>query len=313
VELTVPGIGVINNPYSRKNVKHPDRMDSLGYIVGTEGTAAATEQVEDIGGMARLFHEQDIDVLAINGGDGSASLVLTAMLRAYGDKPLPRVAMLRGGTMNNVANSCGIKGTPAGLMMNLVEKYRRGAPFETTFRDTIRIEERYGFIFGIGFIVEFLEALYGSGKKTPIKTAKLLARAAVSGMVGGAFAKKLFERINARVILDGEEISHKCFSALAASTVREIGLRFKPFFRCEEKPGSFHVLAAISSPFSMVLSLRKAYVGRKISEKRMIEFVASEMVLEADKPIKYTLDGENYEAGRTLRITTGPRLELVVC
>lgn len=309
----MPGIGVINNPHSRKNVKHPDRMDSLGYIVGTEGTSAATQEVEDIDGMARLFYQQDIDILAINGGDGSASLVLTAMLRQYGDKPLPQVAMLRGGTMNNVANSCGIKGTPAGLMMNLVEKYRRGAPFETTFRDTLRIEGRYGFIFGNGFIVEFLEELYGGGKKTPIRTAKLLGRAAVSGIVGGSFAKRLFERINARVILDGKEIDHTRFSALAAATVREIGLRFKPFFRCEEEPGSFHVLAAISSPVSMVLSLRKAFMGRKISEKRMLEFVASEMVIESKKPIKYTLDGENYNTGNTLKITTGPRLELVIC
>jgi diacylglycerol kinase family enzyme len=198
-------------------------------------------------------------------------------------------------------------------MMNLVEKYRRGAPFETTFRDTLRIEDRYGFIFGNGFVVEFLEALYGSGKKTPIKTVKLLTRAAVSGMVGGAFAKKLFERINARVILDGKEIDHDCFAAMAASTVSEIGLRFKPFFRCEEKPGSFHVLAAISSPFSMVLSLPKAYVGKKISERKMIEFVASDMVIESQKPIKYTLDGENYQTGNTLHITMGPRLELVVC
>ncbi len=309
----MPGIGVINNPHSRKNVKHPDRMDSLGYIVGTEGTSAATQEVKDIDGMARLFCEQDIDILAVNGGDGSASLVLTAMLREYGDKPLPQVAMLRGGTMNNVANSCGIKGTPAGLMMNLVEKYRRGVPFETTFRDTLRVENRYGFIFGNGFIYEFLEALYGSGQKTPVKTAKLLARAAVSGVVGGAFTRKLFEGVNARVILDGEEIDHSSFGALAAATVREIGLRFKPFFRCEEKPGSFHVLGAICRPFSLVWSLPKAFLGRKISEKKMIEFVASEMVLEAQKPIKYTLDGENYHAGRKLRITTGPRLELIVC
>jgi diacylglycerol kinase family enzyme len=309
----VPGIGVINNPHSRKNVKHPDRMDSLGHIVGTKGTSAATQEVRDIDGMARLFCEQDIDILAVNGGDGSASLVLTAMLRAYKDKPLPKVAMLRGGTMNNVANSCGIKGTPAGPMMNLVEKYRRGAPFETTFRDTLKIEDRYGFIFGNGFIVEFLEALYGSGKKTPFTTAKLLARGAVSGVTGGSFAKKLFERINARVILEGKKIDYTRFSALAAATVREIGLRFKPFFRCEEKAGSFHVLAAISSPFSMVMSLRKAYMGRKISEKRMVEFVASEMVIESKKPIKYTLDGEVYQTGNTLKVNMGPRLELVVC
>ena len=41
--------------------------------------------------------------------------------------------------------------------------------------------------------------------------------------------------------------------------------------------------------------------------------VASDMLIESQKPIKYTLDGENYQAGKTLRITMGPRLELVVC
>jgi hypothetical protein len=54
-------------------------------------------------------------------------------------------------------------------------------------------------------------------------------------------------------------------------------------------------------------------MGRKISEKRMVEFVASEMVIESKKPIKYTLDGENYKTGNTMKIEMGPRLELVVC
>ena len=44
----MPGIGIVNNPHSRKNRKHPERMESLGYIVGTKGQSVATRQIEDI-------------------------------------------------------------------------------------------------------------------------------------------------------------------------------------------------------------------------------------------------------------------------
>ena len=67
----MPGIGIINNPHSRKNRKHPERMVSLGQIVGSEGKSVATQEILDIHEMARLYKEREIDILGINGGDGS--------------------------------------------------------------------------------------------------------------------------------------------------------------------------------------------------------------------------------------------------
>jgi diacylglycerol kinase (ATP) len=309
----MPGIGVINNPYSRRNKKNPDWMKSLGYIVGTKGTAAATRNVEDIHEMARFFKEREIDILAINGGDGSNSLVLTALIDEYEGQPLPLIALLRGGTMNIAANSCGIKGTSAGLMVNLVHKYREGIPFQTTWRDTLRIEGRYGFIFGNGFTQKFLEVLYESGNKNPWSATKLLSRCAVSSVTGGKLAKRIFERIEARVWVDGREWPHRSFSAMAASTVEQLGLSFKPFHRCQEKPETFHLLGIISSPAGISASLPKIYAGRKISKKKIAETVASHAEIVPKAPFAYTLDGENYQSGSRLEIDTGPRLQIVVC
>jgi diacylglycerol kinase family enzyme len=308
----LPGIGVINNPHSRKNRKNPDWMRALGYIVGTKGTSVATKQIEDINDMVRVFKHRDIDVLAINGGDGSNSITLTALIDEYGDRPLPKIALLRGGTMNIAANSCGVKGTPAGLMMNLVDKYREGKPFETTWRDTLCIEGRYGFIFGNGFIHGFLETFYGQGKKSPLRAATLLSRGIGSAMVRGPFARKLFAGVKARVVVDGKELPWRSFAAMAAGTVNQIGLGAKPFFRSQEKAHSFHLLGIICSPFRFVPAVPRIFAGKKVSEKRIVEMVAEEVVLESNEPLKYTLDGENYENGRTLRISTGPRLEILV-
>jgi len=308
----VPGIGVINNPHSRKNRKNPDWMRALGYIVGTKGTSVATEQVSDINSMIRIFKKQEIDVLAINGGDGSNSVTLTALIDEYGDQPLPKIALLRGGTMNIAANSCGVKGTPAGLMMNLVDKYREGQKFETTWRDTLRVEGRYGFIFGNGFIHDFLEVFYKTGKKSPARAARLISKGVMSAMVKGPFARKLFRGVRARVSIDGKQMPQTYFAAMAAGTVEQIGLGAKPFFRSQERRYSFHLLGIVCSPFKFVPAMPLLFAGKKVSEKRIVEFVAEEALLESEEPLRYTLDGENYRNGKKLKIATGRRLEIVV-
>jgi diacylglycerol kinase family enzyme len=307
----LPGIGVINNPHSRKNRKNPDWMESLGYIVGTRGSSVATQRVEDVDTLVRQFHAQQIDILAINGGDGSNSVALTALIKAYGQDPLPRIALLRGGTMNIHANSCGIKGTPSGLLVHLVNKYREGLAFETTWRDTLRIGDRYGFVFGNGFIHSFLEALYQQGKSA-WGASKLLGRGVASSFVGGPFAKRLFSGVQAKVTIDGEELPQRAFAAIAAATVSQIGLSFKAFHRWDERPYSFHLLGVMCSPMRFASALPKIFIGRKVSDRKMIELVASELVLEAKRPLGYTLDGENHLAGRKLTVTCGPRLEIVV-
>jgi len=308
----VPGIGIINNPHSRKNRKYPERMVSLGQIVGNEGKSVATQEIVDIHEMARLYKEQEIDILGINGGDGSNHVTLTAFIEEYGDTPLPKIALLRGGTMNTISNACGIKGTQAGLMMNLVNKYRDGAPFETILRDTMKVGDRYGFIFGNGLIHNFLEAYYATGDPRPWVAMKLLTRGAGSSMINGPLAKRLFERFRARVIVDGQEWEHESYTAIVAGTIHEIGLGFTPFFRCEERPHTFHFLGIVTSPAGFATALPKIFFGRKVSPKKIHQVVAEEVIFESDQPLKYTLDGDTHQAGNRLVVTAGPRLEIIV-
>ena len=71
----------------------------------------------------RRHQEGGVEILGLNGGDGTNHVTLSAFIRVYGDTPRSKNAFLRGGTMNTVDDACGIFGTPETPLYNLIEKY----------------------------------------------------------------------------------------------------------------------------------------------------------------------------------------------
>jgi diacylglycerol kinase family enzyme len=307
------GIGVIHNPHSRKNRKHPERMHHLTHILGANGRSVKTQSIDDIHRIAREFKEQEIEILAINGGDGSNHVTLTAFIEEYQDTPLPKITFLRGGTMNTICNGLGIKGTQAGLLMNLARKCKEGLPFKIVQTDTINVAGRYGFIFGNGLIHNFLAKYYQDPDPSPWVAFKLVNRGILSSLINGQFAAELYKPFKAQVIVDGQVWPQESFTATAAATVMQIGLGFKPFFRCNQQPGSFHFLGIITKPSRFVMSLPKIYLGKKVAEKKVVETVAKEVVFESEESLEYTLDGDTHQTGRRLVLKAGPRLEIIIC
>src|SRR5579871_3462488 len=135
----MPGIGLITNPRSRANVRDPSKTRKLGYLIGSHGTAEATTSLDDLYRVCEELKRARIDVLAISGGDGTLHHTLTAMIKTWGDQELPQVAVLRGGTMNTVANSLGIRGKTPQLLFELIDKHRRGNGLETFERPLLQI------------------------------------------------------------------------------------------------------------------------------------------------------------------------------
>ena len=64
-------------------------------------------------------------IIAVHGGDGTLHRTITALGRAFGDDPIPPIAILCGGTMNVVATSLGIRERPTAFLTALG---RRGRP-----------------------------------------------------------------------------------------------------------------------------------------------------------------------------------------
>jgi len=311
----VPGIGLITNPRSRANLRDPGRARKLGYLIGSHGTAEATKSLDDLYRVCEEFKKERIDVLGISGGDGTLHHTLTALIKTFADQPLPLVAILRGGTMNTVANSLGLKGETGKLLFELVDKHRRGLlpSLPLVSRPLLQVGDKFGFIFGNGIIYNFLHEYYETGNPSPSTAAQLIARAAASSMVMGGLAKRIYRRFRARVTADGQTWACEDFITVAASVVEQIGLGFKPFYRCCERPDAFAVLGIHTSALGFVTELPSILAGKPMRRDKVIDAVASEVVFEPldDEKLEYIIDGDTYVGEAALTLKLGPTLRFL--
>jgi hypothetical protein len=309
------GIGIVNNPRSRRNRRLPDTGARLAHLLDGEGEVADAATLAELDEVLGRFEARGIDTLGVNGGDGTAHVVLTAAARRW--PRLPRLLLLRGGAMNTVAHGHRLHGTPEAILERYLERRRNGHGPRLVERDLLRVEApglepRCGFIFGTGAVVAFLDAYYRTGLPVPTTAAALLGRAILSALARGKFAARLTAREGLRVLADGEEWPDDRYLAVMAASVPEIGFGFTPFARCAEQPGFFHAVGVTGSVLQVVARLPAIFAGRPWSRAVAMDAVSRELVLEGPGPIRFTLDGDLYAAEGRLTVSTGPAVEVVV-
>ena len=311
----MPGIAVVTNPRSRQNRRDPGIAGQLAYLLGERGQLAQPKDREELVTTARRFRDHGIDVLAINGGDGTAHVVLTAFVEAYGDQPLPPVALLRGGTMNTVASGIGVKGTPASLLGALVARYHSGEPLGWVERNLLCVPgetPQYGFLFGNGLISNFLEAYYEGTEPSPTKAAWILARAISSAMVGGALFRRLMRPIELEVQVDGGAWAPASYLCVGAGTVDDIGLGFRPFHLAPHHPGQLHAVGFACSPLALIGQLGNLWLARPTTAAGIRSALTTRIVMRGNAPIPYMIDGDFHTGVQTLTVQAGPRVRLLV-
>jgi diacylglycerol kinase (ATP) len=310
------GIGIVNNPRSRRNLRRPGIARLLRERLGDDGEVLDAATPDELARAIERFQAAGIDVLGVNGGDGTGHIVLTAVVRAWGDAPLPKLMLLRGGAMNTVAHGHRISGRPESILREVLIRRRHGFPLRTVERDLLRVEAdggapTYGFIFGTGAVVAFLEAYYATGTPSPVTAALLLGRLVGSALAGGPFASSLTRRAPLRIASDGDEWPDGSYLALVAGSTPDIGLGFKVFHRCDEQPGFFHAVGVTGSPGQLALALPWIRAGRPWSRRHALDEVVRELWLEADS-LRFTIDGDLYVAREHVRVSTGPGVEVVL-
>lgn len=307
------GIGVVTNPLSRRNRRNPRLMDRLAWILGDKGDLAQPRDWAGMEAVARQFLERRIDVLCINGGDGTGHVVLSAMARVYGSQPLPMVALLRGGTMNTVAHALGIRGSPSQLLDRVVRTSQEGRPFRWVERTLLRVDGiHYGFLFGNGVVSTWLQVYYEGEEPSPKKGMMLFGRTVLAMLFGGPLARRLVDPLKARVTVDGQRMPVTRFLSVAAGTSDDLGFGFRPFWAAHERPDHFHALGLACKPFGLALELPRMRLARPMKNPDIHSYVARRMRIEANRPIHYMVDGDFHQGGQVVEVTTGPRVKMIV-
>lgn len=307
------GIGIILNPHSRSNLKNPNRADQLGFIVGDKGSCHETHDLKDVERLAREFKKRDIEILGISGGDGTIHITLTTFIKVYGDAPLPKIAFLRGGTMNNIPNAVGVKGSPEKILSNLILKYHEDKEFTLAEIDILNINGHYGFLFGMGAVYNFIEDYLRTDEKpSPARGMYVLSKCIVLGLLQTKYARKICERFDARITIDGELSPFKNYTMLMAGTIETLGFGFNPLYRARTNPGEFQFVGISTTPRGLLFTFPHALMSRPSKSDNYYDRMGKQMVLAFDQPMPYQIDGEPIPATDHIEITMGPRLVCIV-
>ncbi|NOY28109.1 MAG: diacylglycerol kinase, partial [Oligoflexia bacterium] len=153
-------IVVVNNPLSGRNRRWPRLVASLRQQIDAPHRFEEPTNLDAYDKLAADLYAgldagRPVDLVCINGGDGTLAHTLSALARTWGETPLPAIALLRGGTMNTIAHGIGLSGKPPAILRRLLHRHAQGQAQPTTTRHLMRIRDglgvdRYGFLFGNG-------------------------------------------------------------------------------------------------------------------------------------------------------------------
>jgi diacylglycerol kinase family enzyme len=306
------GIGVIHNPFAKGNLKRPGIVKKLHELVMEVGKLWETRDLAELPKVAEDFLRHKFEILAVNGGDGTLHQVISAFIKVYGEHPLPKVISLRGGTMNTMTNSLGIKGRTLAILEKAIEKYRQAEPIKELKQNLLKINDQYGFMSGAGVVANFLDEYYSIPHPSPWHAFKIVARATASGLTGTEYTRKLFSPTPMRVTVDGKKLEPEAFTGFLGCTIEEVGLKFRPTFRANDRPGHFHFIATTIKPIRMAPRVPVFWFNRDwVHPKVQHSGVAKEVVVEPLEPMRYTMDGEMYTADRPLTLSVGPTVSVL--
>jgi diacylglycerol kinase (ATP) len=272
------------------------------------GTEAALSAARDAG--ARL--------LAVAGGDGTLGHVLAAAVKVWGtDDAVPPLGLLRGGTMNTVANGLGIpRGDAVARLTHLADLLSRGAALPTRARPSLKVADRLGFLFGTGVFERFLAAYYakGDGAPTVATAVATIGHLAGSTLIRGPYAQALTRRTPLTLEVDGDLWPERSFLAVAAGTVPEVGLGFRPFHHADPFAHAFHLLGVTAPATSVVFDLPRIWLGRDLRPTSGRGVLAHVATLHPPRgtPLAWMVDGDLFSAEGPLTVSVGPSARFVL-
>ena len=238
-------IGVVNNLRAGKSQEsvgamlqflrsHPDVLH-----VETEHAGVMPEALAD---LAR----QDVDLLVVNGGDGTLQYVLTEILGsgAFGDR-VPMIAPLRAGRTNMSALDLGARKDPLRGLGELIACAQDGRIAERVEpRRVLRVDygygvqraAQYGMFFGAGIIkraIELNHRLFDNDDDKSLVEGVPGATLVTAGLVGRLMtgdSTGILTPDKVQIMLDDETVDPGEFHLVMASTLSRLFARMRPFW-----------------------------------------------------------------------------------
>ena len=298
-------VGVIHNPRSHRN-----RARSPGPL-SPDVIHAAPETPEALATALEAMAEARVDLLIVDGGDGTLRDVLTHAWPAF-EGWLPLLAVVPHGKTNVLARDLGIPArwsVEAAIAAARSPKRRATRPMLEVTREGDAQPALRGFVFGTGAYAGATRMATGAhriGVIDSLAVGAALIGAVFSTAFGGTRGFGAGARLG--LALDGGPSDVRQRFLILASTLERFPLKFRPFGR--PRPG-LKVLDVDAPPRRLIPALGPILAGRepawleRAGYRRHSPQTASLHGLEA-----FVLDGEVYPGG-DVTVRQGPAVTFV--
>lgn len=310
-----PKIGVVRNPRSHRNrgSAAPDPVDPDLLIAAPIGR-------EELAGTLARFAELGVELLVIDGGDGTMREVMSVGAAVFAEN-WPKLLVLPKGKTNALAIDLGMPGK-----WSLAEALRALPGARTIVRRPIRIDRQdapgrqvLGFIMGTG---AFTRAIgigqvahrFGAFQGLAVAAASLFA--VLQALIGvGDSPWRAVSGMRFRIGGDAHDVPHSRHGSAerrygsGLSTLHKFPLGMKPF---ADVAGGIRYLV-VDAPLRRVVALLPAILmgfdRAFLPELGVHRGGADEMTLDLDG--RFILDGEAFPPG-SYRLCLGPELRFLV-
>jgi diacylglycerol kinase family enzyme len=293
--------------------RDPRLAERMRRMCGRHVALHVTESLGDLTDAISEAAHEGATTVGVLGGDGTASATLTALWKAYGEKPKPKIAFLRGGTMNTVASSMGISHKqPSELLKRALGAAESPERARVRSRPVMVVGDRLGFLFGTGAWHGYLAETYKRGQPTRVTNATTLLRALSSAATNGETFQRISQLTPIAVRFEGGSWELGKYLTVAAGTVADAGFGFKPFHRVFHTDRGFQILAIQGGPLAVLGDLPRVWLGRGFNERTAHNRITPWAELRSPSgTFGYSVDGDVCSAQGSLRIELGPVFEFL--
>lgn len=312
-------VGMISNPGSGHNRNQfgdirarVEQHPGIQHIV--------THSPDDITPALQKLAQMNTQVLAINGGDGTASAILGKLLESSVFTDLPLIALLPGGTANMNAGDIGVRGSLKKAVSRFCQwsEGQRTTEGKLESRHLMRVvapqdtAPRYGMFLGGGAVIHGTEYAHKEIHSRGLRDDFSLALGTLRTVWGVVRDDPAFNRhVSIKLTLDtGEPAQHDTL-ILVVSTLQRLAFGMRPFWSQESGAIRVTVFEQGCSRFATTFfSIVRGRPNRNaVPTSGYSSFNANTMTLDMEGTLN--LDGEMFDVVGPVDISASLPLEFL--
>lgn len=303
-------VGIVSAPLASQNKKQPKLSVDLEKLVARRGLLFVTQTADELDSALLEFSRCGVQVIAVNGGDGTISRVLTGALRFWPADKVPDIIPLRGGNFNVLANNLGVHGSPRRLLERLLVSLD-GPVLRRVARRTLVVGGHCGFQFANGSVGRFLEYFYRK-KGSPLESLKALAGLWRTKRDPGSDYWRLAKSERTVIETGGCVKYDKPSLSVVCSTLERMAYGQRMFRQTGSGARHFQCVTFDGSPDAVLSEAILDSFIRQADSPLRTSLCADALRITSQGNRLYTLDGEVYEhPSDSLDVKLGPAFSFV--